>query len=84
MNRPFVFLENNREIISQAESLATKTRRRDLIVETATIFRFYDDRLLVIVVIRLIGIIVMHVINIEVRAHSKHRFFHCLQQWLFF
>ncbi len=45
MNRPFVFLENNREIISQAESLATKTRRRDLIVETATIFRFYDDRL---------------------------------------
>ena len=38
------FLDHNRELIAQIEDLENKTRRRDLLVDEETIFRFYDQR----------------------------------------
>ncbi|WP_244083302.1 ATP-dependent RNA helicase HrpA [Desulforhabdus sp. TSK] len=39
------FLEHNRKLIHDIEELESKTRRRDLLVDEETLFRFYDERL---------------------------------------
>jgi ATP-dependent helicase HrpA len=38
------FLEHNRELIARIADLENKARRRDLLVDEETIFRFYDQR----------------------------------------
>ena len=38
------FLEHNRELIARIADLENKTRRRDLLVDEETLFRFYDQR----------------------------------------
>ena len=38
------FLDHNRELIARIEDLENKTRRRDLLVDEETLFRFYDNR----------------------------------------
>jgi len=38
------FLDHNRELIARIEDLENKTRRRDLLVDEETLFRFYDQR----------------------------------------
>lgn len=43
--KPYGFLDHNRELIAQIEELESKTRRRGLLVDEETIFRFYDRRL---------------------------------------
>lgn len=39
------FLEHNRGLIRQIEELESRTRRRDLMVDEETVYRFYDSRL---------------------------------------
>ncbi len=39
------FLDHNRELVDRIKDLEDKTRRRDLLVDDETIFRFYDRRL---------------------------------------
>ena len=39
------FLDHNRELIARIADLENKARRRDLLVDEETIFRFYDQRL---------------------------------------
>jgi ATP-dependent helicase HrpA len=39
------FMEHNRELIRQIEELESKTRRRNLLVDDFTLYRFYDERL---------------------------------------
>ncbi len=41
----FAFMEHNRRLIERIEELESKARRRDLLVDDETIYRFYDERL---------------------------------------
>lgn len=43
--RSHFFLENNRAVITEAEELAAKTRKRELIIETTRVINFYEERL---------------------------------------
>ncbi len=38
------FFKHNRDLIAEVERLEDKTRRRDLLVDEETLFRFYDER----------------------------------------
>ena len=44
-HRPTTFAVNNREVFAALEALETKSRRRDLVVESKAIHRFFDERL---------------------------------------
>ncbi len=39
------FFHHNRALLEQAEALEHKSRRRDLVIDDDTLFRFYDERL---------------------------------------
>ncbi len=39
------FFHHNRALLEQAEALEHKSRRRDLVIDDETLFRFYDERL---------------------------------------
>nr|WP_232818241.1 ATP-dependent RNA helicase HrpA [Zobellella maritima] len=39
------FFHHNRALLEQAETLEHKSRRRDLVIDDETLFRFYDERL---------------------------------------
>ncbi|GAA3529218.1 ATP-dependent RNA helicase HrpA [Zobellella aerophila] len=39
------FFHHNRALLEQAETLEHKSRRRDLVIDDDTLFRFYDERL---------------------------------------
>ena len=39
------FLDHNRELVAKIEELESKTRRRDLLVDSEVLFQFYDERL---------------------------------------
>lgn len=39
------FFHHNRALLDQAETLEHKSRRRDLVIDDETLFRFYDERL---------------------------------------
>ncbi|ABK18637.1 ATP-dependent RNA helicase HrpA [Syntrophobacter fumaroxidans] len=43
--KPYGFLDHNRDLVRQIEEIESKTRRRDLLVDEETVFRFYDRRL---------------------------------------
>ena len=45
MKRDFPFLTHNRKTLADIETLAAKTRKRDLIIDEYRIKHFYDDRL---------------------------------------
>ena len=38
------FLSHNRELIAEVEGLEAKSRRRDILVDEETLYRFYDER----------------------------------------
>ncbi|MEN6440265.1 MAG: ATP-dependent RNA helicase HrpA [Syntrophobacter sp.] len=39
------FLDHNRELVSRIEELESRARRKDLLVDEDTLFRFYDERI---------------------------------------
>ncbi|WP_425568012.1 ATP-dependent RNA helicase HrpA [Oceanisphaera sediminis] len=45
LNTRHEFFHHNRALLEQAEALEHKSRRRDLVIDDETLFRFYDERL---------------------------------------
>ncbi|MGO2090053.1 MAG: ATP-dependent RNA helicase HrpA [Oceanisphaera sp.] len=45
LNTRHAFFHDNRALLDQAQALEHKSRRRDLVIDDETLFRFYDERL---------------------------------------
>ncbi|MEJ2098196.1 MAG: DUF3418 domain-containing protein, partial [Deltaproteobacteria bacterium] len=45
LNRPFPFLTHNQRLIKEVEAVESRIRRRDILIDEETLFRFYRDRL---------------------------------------